>query len=139
MAEPQVTLTSRGAERILAGHYWVYRSDLHSTDSVEPGDTVRLHDDRGRFLGKGWFSSHSQIALRLLTREDVPIDDEYFRTRIETAVRFRERVVENSTAYRLLYGESDGIPSLIVDRYGDTLVLQTLRSEERRVGKECRL
>lgn len=140
MAEPQVTLTPRGAERLLAGHYWVYRSDVHATDSLEPGDTVRLRDERGHFLGKAWFSSHSQIALRLLTREDLPIDDDYFRTRIETAVRFRERVVENSTAYRLLYGESDGLPSLIVDRYGDALVLQTLsQATERRKADIVRI
>lgn len=140
MAEPQVTLTSRGVERILAGHYWVYRSDVHATDSVEAGDTVRLRDDRGHFLGKAWFSSHSQIALRLLTREDLPVDDDYFRTRIETAVRFRERVVENSTAYRLLYAESDGLPSLIVDRYGDALVLQTLsQATERRKADIVRI
>lgn len=133
MPEPQVTLTARGAGRILGGHYWVYRSDIRATDDLQPGDTVRLRDDRGRFLGKAWFSTRSQIAVRLITREDVPIDDNYFRSRIEIAVRFRERVVENSTVYRLLFGESDGIPSFIVDRYGDYLVLQTLsQATERR-------
>lgn len=126
MFEPQVTLTQHGANRMLSGHYWTYRSDIQATENVEPGDTVRLRDDCGRFLGKAWFSSRSQIALRLITREDIPVDDDYFRTRLETAIRFRERVVENSTAYRLLYGESDGLPSLIVDRYSDILVVQTL-------------
>ncbi|MFQ5722934.1 MAG: class I SAM-dependent rRNA methyltransferase [Terriglobia bacterium] len=140
MAEPQVTLTPHGANRILSGHYWIYRSDIRATEDVQPGDTVRLRDERGRFLGKAWFSSRSQIALRLLTREDVPIDDDYFRQRIETAVRFRERVVENSTAYRLLYGEADGLPSLVVDRYGQTLVLQTLsQATERRKADIVRL
>jgi len=140
MPEPQVTLTSHGSSRLLAGHFWVYRSDIRSADGVEPGDTVRLADERGRFLGKAWFSSHSQIALRLITREDIPIDDDYFRQRIETAIRFRERVVENSTAYRLLYAESDGVPSLIVDRYGETLVIQTLsQATERRKTDLVRL
>ena len=140
MPEPQVTLTSHGSSRLLAGHFWVYRSDIRSADGVEPGDTVRLRDERGRFLGKAWFSSHSQIALRLITREDIPIDDDYFRQRIETAIRFRERVVENSTAYRLLYAESDGVPSLIVDRYGETLVIQTLsQATERRKTDLVRL
>ena len=138
--EPQVTLTPHGTSRLLSGHYWIYRSDIQATENVEPGDTVRLRDDRRRFLGKAWFSSHSQIALRLITREDIPIDDDYFRSRIEVAVRFRERVVENSTVYRLLYGESDGLPSLIVDRYGDTLVIQTLsQATERRKADIVRL
>lgn len=140
MAEPQVTLTPHGASRILSGHSWIYRSDVHATESVEPGDTVRLRDPRGRFLGKAWFSSRSQITLRLITREELPIDDHYFRARLEAAVRFRERVVENSTAYRLFYGESDGLPSLIVDRYADTLVIQTLsQATERRKADLVRL
>ncbi len=140
MPEPQVTLTPHGSSRLLAGHFWVYRSDIRSAESVEPGDTVRLADERGRFLGKAWFSSASQIAVRLITREDIPIDDDYFRQRIETAIRFRERVVENSTAYRLLYAESDGVPSLVVDRYGETLVIQTLsQATERRKPDLVRL
>lgn len=140
MPEPQVTLTSRGASRILSGHYWVYRSDLRSAQGAEPGDTVRLRDERGRFLGKAWYSSRSQIALRLLTRDDVPIDDTYLRARLEAAARFRERVVENSTAYRLVYAESDGLPSLIIDRYADVLVLQTLsQATERRKADFVRL
>src|SRR3970040_1480792 len=100
MTEPQVVLTPRGVQRLLSGHYWIYRSDIRSTGEVAPGETVRLRDERSRFLGKAWFSTHSQIALRLITREDIPIDDDYFRSKIETAIRFRERVVENSTAYR---------------------------------------
>jgi len=140
MPEPQVTLTPHGTGRLLAGHFWVYRSDIRSAENVEPGDTVCLRDERGRFFGKAWFSSHSQIALRLITREDIAIDDDYFRQRIETAIRFRERVVENSTAYRLLYAESDGVPSLVVDRYGETLVMQTLsQATERRKADLVRL
>jgi 23S rRNA (cytosine1962-C5)-methyltransferase len=133
MPEPRVTLSSRGAARIAHGHCWVYRSDISATEPVEPGDAVGLVDPRGRFLGKAWFSSRSQIALRLLTRSDVPIDDDFLRQRLKEAVAFRQRVVENSTACRLVYGESDGLPSLIVDRYGDFLVLQTLsQATERR-------
>ncbi|MGH9788189.1 MAG: class I SAM-dependent rRNA methyltransferase [Candidatus Acidiferrales bacterium] len=126
MAEPQVVLSARGAARITHGHCWVYRSDITSTGSLEPGDTVRLTDPHRRFLGKAWFSSRSQIALRLLTRSDVPIDEQYFRQRLEAAIELRDRVVQGSNAYRVVYGESDGLPSFIVDRYGDYLVLQTL-------------
>jgi 23S rRNA (cytosine1962-C5)-methyltransferase len=140
MTEPQVVLTPRGAQRLLSGHYWVYRSDIRSTGHVTPGDTVRLRDEHGRFLGKAWFSSHSQIALRLLTREDRPIDLAYLAERLEAAARFRERVVADTDAYRLVYGESDGLPSLIVDRYADVLALQTLsQATERRKPDFVRL
>ena len=140
MTEPQVTLTARGAQRILSGHFWVYRSDIRSTGNVEPGDTVRLRDERGRFLGKAWFSSHSQIALRLLTREDRPIDAAYLADRLEAAARYRERVVADTNAYRLVYGESDGLPSLIVDRYAHVLVIQTLsQATQRRQAEIVRL
>ncbi|MGH9862980.1 MAG: class I SAM-dependent rRNA methyltransferase [Candidatus Acidiferrales bacterium] len=140
MTEPQVRLTARGAQRLLAGHYWVYRSDIGSAPNVEPGDAVRVVDERGRFLGKAWFSASSQIALRLVTLDDLPLDDAYLRARLEAAARYRARVVENSTAYRLVYGESDGLPSVIVDRYGDILVLQTLsQASERRKATLVRL
>lgn len=140
MTEPQVTLTARGAQRILSGHFWVYRSDIRATENVEPGDTVRLRDERGRFLGKAWLSTHSQIAIRLITRDDRPIDDDYVRSCLEAALAYRKRVVEQATAYRLIYGESDGLPSLIVDRYADTFVLQTLsQATERRQGDFVRL
>ncbi len=140
MTEPQVRLTARGVQRLLAGHYWIYRSDLRSAPNVEPGDTVRLEDERGRFLGKAWFSSSSQIALRLLTLDDLPIDAAYLKARLEAASRYRQRVVENTTAFRLVYGESDGLPSVIVDRYGDVLVLQTLsQASERRKAELVQL
>lgn len=132
-AEPHLTITAHGASRILSGHPWVYRSDLRAAVAVEPGDTVRVLDERGRFLGKAWFSSASQIALRLLTREDTPIDDAYLAARLAAAETYRKCVVEDTTTYRLVYGESDGLPGLIVDRYADYLVLQTLtQATERR-------
>jgi len=124
--EPQVTLSPRGVNRILSGHPWVYRSDIAAADGVEPGATVVIRDARGHFLGRGWFSTASQIALRLVTREDAPIDDAYLAARLVAAADYRGRVVENSTAYRLVYGESDGLPGLVVDRYADHFVLQTL-------------
>ena len=140
MTEPQVVLTPRGVQRLLSGHYWIYRSDIRSTGDVAPGDTVRLRDERSRFLGKAWFSSHSQIALRLITREDRPIDDTYLGERLDAAARYRQRVVADADAYRLVYGESDGLPSLIVDRYADVLVIQTLsQATERRKPDLVRL
>ncbi len=131
--EPQVSLSLRGVNRILSGHPWVYRSDIRAAEGLEPGAAVQVRDERGRFLGRGWFSTASQIALRLLTREDVPIDDAFLAGRLEAAADYRGRVVENTTAYRLVYGESDGLPGLVVDRYADYFVIQTLTQAAERL------
>lgn len=125
MPEGHVTISSRGIERIRAGHLWVYRSDVRNA-AAEPGAVVRVMDERGRYLGRAFYSDKSQIAVRLITREDVPIDRAFFRERFERAATYRSIVVENSEAYRLVYGESDGLPSLIVDRYADCFSIQTL-------------
>lgn len=125
MAEGQVKVSQRGADRIRSGHLWVYRSDVRSAEA-QSGDAVRVTDEHDNFVGRAFFSSRSQIALRLLTRDDIPIDREFFKSRIRTAAEYRGRVVSDTEAYRLIYGESDLIPSLIVDRYADWLVLQTL-------------
>jgi len=120
-----VVISPRGVERIHLGHLWVYRSDIR-TAQAEPGTVVRLSDQRGRFQGRAFYSDKSQIAIRLLTREDKPIDRAFFTHRLQQAIAYRERVVENSEAFRLVYSEADLLPSLIVDRYGDYLVVQTL-------------
>jgi len=125
VAEDRVVISSRGVERLRSGHLWVYRSDIRSAQA-EPGSIVRVTDERGRFHGRAFYSDKSQIAVRLLTRADVPIDRAFFAQRLRQAAAYRKIVVENTEAYRLVYGEADQIPSLIVDRYGDYLVIQTL-------------
>jgi 23S rRNA (cytosine1962-C5)-methyltransferase len=125
VAEDRVVISSRGVERLRSGHLWVYRSDIRSAQA-EPGSVVRVTDERGRFHGRAFYSDKSQIAVRLLTRADVPIDRAFFAQRLRQAAAYRKIVVENTEAYRLVYGEADQIPSLIVDRYGDYLVIQTL-------------
>ncbi len=118
-------ISSRGVDRLRAGHLWVYRSDVR-TARAEPGSVVRLTDERGHFQGRAFYSDKSQIAIRLLTRADVPVNRAFFVERLRRAARYRGLVVENSEACRLVYSEADLLPSLIVDRYGDFLVLQTL-------------
>ncbi len=135
MPESQVTVSQRGADRLAAGHFWIYRSDIRSADAAS-GDVVRLLDERGRFLGRAFFSDRSQIALRLVTHEDVPVDRAYLAARLRCAADFRRRVVENSEVFRLMYGESDGIPSLVVDRYGDYFSIQTLSQAAERLKPE---
>jgi 23S rRNA (cytosine1962-C5)-methyltransferase len=132
MAEGQVKISQRGADRIRSGHLWVYRSDIRSAEA-QSGDTVRVIDERDNFVGRAFFSSRSQITLRFLTREDVPVNSDFLRSRIRAAAEYRERIVSDTEAYRLIYGESDLLPSIIVDRYADCLVLQTLsQGAERR-------
>ncbi len=132
MPEGKVKISRRGADRIRFGHLWVYRSDVRDVEA-QSGDTVRVLDEGNNFIGRAFFSSRSQITLRLLTREDVPADTDFFRTRIQDAAEYRKKVVAGTDSYRLVYGESDLLPSIVVDRYSDYLVIQTLsQGAERR-------
>jgi 23S rRNA (cytosine1962-C5)-methyltransferase len=125
MIAPTVTITPRGVERLASGHVWIYRSDVLSAAGVEPG-VVRLVDKKKQFLGQALYSDKSQIALRLLTREERPFDAAFLAERIRAAAAFRQQVAAGAQAYRLVAAEGDLLPSLIIDRYGDCLVIQTL-------------
>jgi 23S rRNA (cytosine1962-C5)-methyltransferase len=132
VAEGSVIIGPRGIERLRSCHLWVYRSDVRSANA-ETGAIVRIADDRGRFQGRAFYSDKSQIAIRLLTSEDVPIDRAFFTERIRNAAAYRKIVVENTDAFRLVYGEADHLPSLVVDRYGEYLVVQTLNQSTDRL------
>jgi 23S rRNA (cytosine1962-C5)-methyltransferase len=121
--QAQVSISRKGAERLLSGHPWIFRSDVTDTGSAGAGDTVRVLDHRGKFLGQAHYSAASQIALRMLTRSPNPID---LGERIAIAQQFREQVVMDSTAYRLVHAEADFLPALIIDRYGEAFVVQAL-------------
>ena len=84
MSDPSAVVTARGAERISGGHLWIYRSDVRSVQAA-PGDVVRVTEERGRFLGRAFWSDGSQIALRFLTRRDEPVDRSFFTRRILAA------------------------------------------------------
>jgi len=120
-----ITITKRGEERVHAGHPWVYRSDIVETDA-SAGEIVTVRNPRGRVLGDALFSDRSEITIRMLTRGDVRADDGLLRSRLHQAVRFRASLKIDAGAYRLVHGEADLLPSLIVDRYGDYLVVQAL-------------
>ena len=131
MAEGSVVISTRGVERLRSGHPWVYRSDVRSAQA-EAGAIVRVTDERGRLHGRAFYSDKSQIAVRLLTREDLPVDRAFFTERLRRAAAYRETVVENTDAYRLVHGEADLLPSIVIDRYGDYLVVQTLSQASER-------
>src|SRR5512142_2475094 len=127
MEERKVAVTRRGADRLAAGHLWIYRSDVeHPPATLEPGDVVAVVDGRGRFLAKAFWSARSQISLRVVTRDEEPVDEGFFARRLSSAIALRERVFGGERFVRLVHGEADLLPGLVVDRYGDAAVLQTL-------------
>jgi len=119
-----VKVNKRGAVRIRQGHLWIYRSDVVAVDA-EGGSVVSVVDEAGNFVGQALFSNLSQIALRFLTLSKEAIDQAWWRRRIKDSAE-RRNVPGDTDAYRLVYSEGDLLPSLIVDRYADVLVLQTL-------------
>jgi 23S rRNA (cytosine1962-C5)-methyltransferase len=121
-----VKTARRGAERLKAGHVWVYRSDITSADGIAPGALVSVIDERGKFLGTALYSSSSQIAIRMISTENVPDLPALLRERVQAAIAYRERVVRDTDAYRIVFSEADFLPGLIVDRYNDILTLQVL-------------
>ena len=123
---PAVVVTAKGENRIRGGHPWVYRSDIADARDVEPGIVVDVLGPRQRLLGRALFSDQSQITIRMISHDATPIDDSFWRARLDQAIKFRDSLEINATAYRLVHGEADLLPSLIVDRYDDYLVMQTL-------------
>ena len=112
--------------RINARHCWVYRSDVVESGGIEPGEVVRVLGPRGDFLGSALYSSLSQIALRIISFDAAEINNDFWLSRLIAAESLREQVSSGRDAYRLVFGESDLLPSLIVDRYLDCFVVQTL-------------
>jgi len=129
-----VTISRRGADRIRAGHVWVYRSDIIDAKEVPPGALVAVQEEKGgrgrpphtRILGSAFYSSASQIALRMVSPHHVDNLDQLLRERIRNAIAYRERFVEDTNAYRVIFSEGDFLPGLIVDRYNDILSMQVL-------------
>ena len=123
---PSVKVSPRGASRLKNGHVWVYRSDIVSATDVPPGSVVTVQDHRGKSLGTAFYSSTSQIAIRLISHEAGVDVSAVLRQRIAEAIAYREAVVHDTNAYRLIFSEADGLPGIIVDRYSDILSLQIL-------------
>jgi 23S rRNA (cytosine1962-C5)-methyltransferase len=119
------TVSARGAARWAAGHPWIYRSDvLDAPRGGAAAGIVRVRDRRGAPLGQALYSPRSEIRLRLLTPGDEPIDPAWWRFRIAACAARREGIP--ATAFRVVHAEGDGLPSLVVDRYGPYAVAQLL-------------
>jgi len=121
-------ILKRGAERrIRAGHPWVYRGEVADLKGAwSAGAAVDVADAGGRFLGRGFYSPRSTLVCRLITREDQRVDGALVHARLEAALRYRRAAGLESAAYRLCWSEADGLPGLVVDRYGPVSVVQCL-------------
>ncbi len=120
-----VVISARGEQRVRSGHPWIYRTDVVDVDA-EGGAIVQVIGPRRRTIGYALFSDQSQIAIRMLTRGEAAADLALLRTRLKSAFACRTALAIDATAYRLVHGEADLLPSLVVDRYGDYLVVQAL-------------
>ncbi len=118
-------ISARGEERVASGHPWIYRGDVADVRAAA-GDIVVVRGPRGRTLGSAFYSDRSQIALRILVIGERPADEALIGRRLDAAIGFRRQLGIDATAYRLVHGEADLLPSLVVDVYGDYLVVQTL-------------
>jgi 23S rRNA (cytosine1962-C5)-methyltransferase len=126
-APPRLVLRKNQDRRVRGGHPWVFSNEVAEVQGApSDGDLVEVADFRGAFLGRAYYNRRSLICARLLTRGRDEVDAAFFARRIERAVRLREAVYPGERALRLVYGESDQLPGLVVDRYGDVLAVQVL-------------
>lgn len=120
-------LRKKIGDRVMNGHPWIFATELGDSEgSYEPGDIVEVYSSNGSFVGKGYINPASQIRIRLLTRDkQEQIDEQFFHRRIAEAWAYRQQIgyVENC---RLIFGEADNLPALIIDKFNDYVVIQTL-------------
>jgi len=121
-----IKLSKKGMAWFRTGHPWIYKDDVEKHDLPLSGAIVSVSDNNGEFIAKAFYNEKSKIALRIISYEDTAIDAGFWRRRLSECIECRNRIVKNSTAYRIAHAEADGMPSLIVDRYGDYLSIQTL-------------
>lgn len=127
MTQPTIRITKKGSDRWKAGHPWIYEADLERKPAeLQGGEVVRVEDGRGWFLGQAFFSRDSKISLRWLSWTDEVVDDAFFASRLAAADALRRRALPDETAYRVVHGEADLLPGLVVDRFGDFLSVQFL-------------
>ncbi|MNK38349.1 Ribosomal RNA large subunit methyltransferase I [compost metagenome] len=122
-----LVLKPQRTHRIRSGHPWVFAGEVQKISGQEqPGEVVQVKDAKGKFVGLGTVNPNSNILVRLLTRQEETIDDAFWRKRLEEAVAIRQEYVTGTDSYRLVHAEADGLPGLVVDRYGDYLSVQIL-------------
>ena len=133
---PRVRVNRRAVDRVHSGHPWIFASDVLDRGSAQPGDAVTVIEPGGHALGTAHYSSTSQICLRMLSERVVVVDREFLAECLQEAAAWRERVVTDTTAYRMSHGEGDRLPGLVIDRYGDYFTIQTLSQGMDRLKQE---
>ena len=124
--ETKVILQPEKEKRLWTRHPWIFRSDIHTVEGeYVPGDIVRIYSHKERFLAKAFYNPNSQISLRIMSYRDEPIDRDFIFRRVHEAVEYR-RSFADLRSCRLIFAESDRLPALIVDAFGDILVMQCL-------------
>ncbi len=122
-------LKERNLGRILAGHPWVYAADILRVEkSSTDGGEITIRTTNGNYIGNGFYNSKSRIPIRIFSRSREKLDESFFRRRFLEAKSFRENILPNFTSnvYRMVWSEADFLPGLVIDRYGDVWVIQTL-------------
>lgn len=124
---PTLVLKQGRAKPLWFGHPWVYSEAVHKADDYQPGDEVRVVDHDGRFIGRGFANSRSQLVVRIASRRDQPLDEAWLAERLKDARALRQRLglpSAQTNAYRLVNSEGDNLPGLIIDVFGDAAVVQ---------------
>lgn len=124
-AIPIATLKPKEERRIQRGHCWAYRTEFQKLPDLEDGALVDVFSSQRRFVGRGFYQAQGGIAVRVLTRHQDTVDASLFQGRIHAALALRQHLFSGSQAYRWIFGESDGIPGLVADRYGSVVTLQS--------------
>ena len=123
---PQAILIKGKEKRVYSGHPWVFKSDIDRVDEgTQPGEVVSVMSSKGKFLAKAFYNPNSQITLRILSYKDEPIDRAFIFRRVKEAIDYR-RTFADLHSCRIIFAESDRLPALIVDAFGDVLVMQCL-------------
>ena len=121
----KVFLKKTRETRVRSGHPWVFASDVERAEDAQPGDVVEVYSSKNVFFGRAMYNPNSQITLRMLTRDETPVDDEFFYNRVKTAWEYRKTFCDPDSC-RLIYSESDFLPGLIVDKFADVLSVQVM-------------
>lgn len=124
-AIPRATLKAKEDRRLMRGHLWAYRNEFSALPEVADGAVMDVYSAQGRFVGRGFYQAHGGIAVRILSRHEDAINAAFLRDKIEAAQALRNALFPDSNVYRWVFGESDGLPGLVVDRYEDLVVLQS--------------
>lgn len=126
---PRVTVTEKCRKRTSDGHPWIYDNEITAADEITDGALADVISEKGRYIGTGFFNSHSKIRVRIISRNaNDTFDDSFFKRRLEYAYSYRKTVMteEDMNACRLIFGEADGFPGLTVDKFNDLLSVQIL-------------